>query len=128
MVIGDRLRALREQKGLTQSEIEKRSGLLRCYLSRIENGHIVPSIETVERLARALGEPLSRLFNDAGEVPALPNLPQRTTADQVAQSGTPERNHFLDRLSQLLGRLSEDDRRLLLNTAQRLGARKTSGA
>src|SRR5215468_11357435 len=54
MIIGDRLRALREDKKLSQGDIEKRTGLLRCYISRVENGHTVPAIETLEKLARAL--------------------------------------------------------------------------
>src|ERR1700674_2919886 len=52
MIIGDRLRALREDKKLSQGEIEKRTGLLRCYISRVENGHTVPAIETMEKMAR----------------------------------------------------------------------------
>ena len=44
MIIGDRLRALREEKQLSQGDIEKRTGLLRCYVSRVENGHTVPAI------------------------------------------------------------------------------------
>jgi transcriptional regulator with XRE-family HTH domain len=54
MIIGDRLRELREEKTLSQGDIEKRTGLLRCYISRVENGHTVPAIETLEKLARAL--------------------------------------------------------------------------
>jgi transcriptional regulator with XRE-family HTH domain len=54
MVIGEKLKALREQKNMSQGDIEKRTGLLRCYLSRAENGHTVPSVDTLERLARAL--------------------------------------------------------------------------
>src|SRR4029077_20052392 len=54
MIIGDRLRALREEKKLSQGDIEKRTGLLRCYISRVENGHTVPAIETLEKMARAL--------------------------------------------------------------------------
>jgi len=50
MIIGDRLRALREQKNFSQGDIEKRTGLLRCYISRVENGHTVPAIETLETL------------------------------------------------------------------------------
>ena len=57
MVISDRLRELREQKNLSQGDIEKRTGLLRCYISRVENGHTVPAIETLEKLARALEVP-----------------------------------------------------------------------
>ena len=49
MIIGDRLRALREEKKLSQDDIEKRTGLLRCYISRVENGHTVPAIETLRR-------------------------------------------------------------------------------
>jgi transcriptional regulator with XRE-family HTH domain len=60
MLIGDKLRALREQKNLSQGHIEKRTGLLRCYLSRVECGHTVPSIETLEKWARALEVPLRR--------------------------------------------------------------------
>ena len=58
MIIGDRLRALREDKKLSQGDIEKRTGLLRCYISRVENGHTVPAIETVEKMARALEIPI----------------------------------------------------------------------
>jgi len=64
MIIGDRLRALREEKKLSQGDIEKRTGLLRCYISRVENGHTVPAIETLEKLARALECPLYQLFYD----------------------------------------------------------------
>ena len=65
MVIGDRLRALRDQKHLSQGEIEKRTGLLRCYISRVENGHTVPTVETLEKMARALEVPLYQLFYDS---------------------------------------------------------------
>ena len=57
MIIGDRVRALREQKNLSQGQIEERSGLLRCYISRVENGHTVPSIETLEKMSQALEIP-----------------------------------------------------------------------
>ena len=70
MIIGDRLRTLREQKNLSQGEIEKRSGLLRCYISRVENGHTVPAFETIEKFARALEVPLYQLFYDGDEPPA----------------------------------------------------------
>jgi len=53
MIIGDRLRALREEKKLSQGDVEKRTGLLRCYISRVENGHTVPAIETLEKMARS---------------------------------------------------------------------------
>ena len=62
MIIGDRLREMREGKKLSQGDIEKRTGLLRCYVSRVENGHTVPAIQTLEKLARALEVPLYQLF------------------------------------------------------------------
>src|SRR6266436_573025 len=61
MIIGDRLRELREAKSLSQGDIEKRTGLLRCYISRVENGHTVPAVETLEKMARALELPLYHL-------------------------------------------------------------------
>ena len=48
MIIGDRLREMREEKKLSQGDVEKRTGLLRCYISRVENGHTVPAVETLE--------------------------------------------------------------------------------
>jgi predicted transcriptional regulator len=54
MIIGERLRTMREQKNLSQGDIEKRTGLLRCYISRVENGHTVPAVETLEKMARAI--------------------------------------------------------------------------
>src|SRR5712692_2919159 len=62
VIIGDRVREMREEKNLSQGDIEKRTVLLRCYISRVENGHTVPAIETLEKLARALEVPLYQLF------------------------------------------------------------------
>ena len=75
MVVGERLKAVRESKQLSQGHIEKATGLLRCYVSRVENGHTVPSIDTLEKWSRALDISLSQLFADNGEaakpLPAL---------------------------------------------------------
>jgi transcriptional regulator with XRE-family HTH domain len=123
MVIGDRIRALREQRGFSQGQIEKRTGLLRCYISRVENGHTVPSIDTVEKLARALEVPLYQIFWDGEEIPALANLPERMTENEVAADESPEQEQFIRRMAQLFYLLSEDDRQLLLTAAQRMAAR-----
>jgi DNA-binding XRE family transcriptional regulator len=64
VIIGERLRALREEKQLSQGDIEKKTGLLRCYVSRVENGHTVPAVETLEKFARALEVPMYQLFYD----------------------------------------------------------------
>src|SRR6266480_7411725 len=74
MVISDRLRAIREQKDLSQGDIEQRTGLKRCYVSRVENGHTVPSIETLEKLARALEVPMYQLFCDEEQLPIFLSL------------------------------------------------------
>ena len=73
MIIGDRLRALREQKNLSQGQSEKRTGLLRCYISRVENRHTVPSIETLEKMSRAL-EGLYQLFYEGDNPSVLPKF------------------------------------------------------
>src|SRR5216684_457195 len=72
MDIGNRLRSVRQEKNLSQGDIEQRTGLLRCYISRVENGHTVPAIETLEKMARALELPLYQLMYDGQEPPALP--------------------------------------------------------
>lgn len=121
MIIGDRLRALREQKGLSQGQIEKRTGLLRCYISRVENGHTVPSIETLEKFARALEIPLFQIFYGSEAAPE--QLSDRVTESQVAAGRSPEQGRFLRRMAALFYRLSESDRQFLLAAAQRMAAR-----
>jgi transcriptional regulator with XRE-family HTH domain len=123
MIIGERLRTLREVKKLSQGDIEKRTGLLRCYISRVENGHTVPAIETLEKMARALEVPLYQLFYDGEEPPELPNLPKRKTADEIAWGHSGKEARFLNRLRRLLGRIDEGDRRLLLYMAQKMANR-----
>ncbi len=123
MIIGDRLRTLREEKKLSQGDIEKRTGLLRCYISRVENGHTVPAIETLEKMARALEVPLYQLFYDGEEPPELPNLPKRRTADEIAWGSSGKEARFLTKFRRLLGRIDEEDRRLLLYMAQKMANR-----
>ena len=120
MIIGDRLRALREEKKLSQGDIEKRTGLLRCYISRVENGHTVPAIETLEKMARALEVPLYQLFYDGQEPPKLPHLPNRKTADEIAWGSSGKDARFLSKLRRHLSRLEERERMLLFSTAQRM--------
>jgi transcriptional regulator with XRE-family HTH domain len=120
MIIGDRLRLMREEKKFSQGEIEKRTGLLRCYISRVENGHTVPSIETLEKLARALEIPLYQLFYDGEAPPALPNLPKRKTAEDIAWGSSGKESGYLMRFRRQLGTMNEADRKLLLFLAQKM--------
>jgi transcriptional regulator with XRE-family HTH domain len=123
MIIGERIRLLRETKKLSQGDIEKRTGLLRCYISRVENGHTVPAIETLEKLARAMEVPLYQLFYDGEEPPVLPNLPKRKSADDIAWGSRGKEARVLGRFRRLLGRIDEGDRRLLLYMAQKMANR-----
>lgn len=123
MIIAERLRQLRETKKLSQGDIEKRTGLLRCYISRVENGHTVPAIETLEKLARAMEVPLYQLFYDGEEPPELPNLPTRKTADDIAWGASGKDARLLARFRRLLSRIDEGDRKLLLYMAQKMANR-----
>jgi len=121
MRIAERLKALREQKNMSQGDIEKRTGLLRCYISRVENGHTVPAIETLEKMARAMEVPICALFYDGEQPPAA--LPKPKTADGWGSSGKDAR--LLVNFRRLLSRTDKDDINLLLCIAQRMAQRKT---
>jgi transcriptional regulator with XRE-family HTH domain len=125
MLIGERLRQLREQKNLSQGDVEKSSGLLRCYISRVEHGHTVPSLETLERFAAALDVPLYRLFYTGEDTPPTPSLTPRKTLEELADdpgaSGSEAR--FLLKLKGLVGKMVESDRVFLLDFARKLAAR-----
>jgi transcriptional regulator with XRE-family HTH domain len=123
MVIGERLRELRERKNLSQGDIELRTGLLRCYISRVENGHTVPSIETLEKMACALKVPLYHLFYE-GENPPKPlgQLKFRTKG-YVTWGASGKQARILLRFRRTMSRIEERDRLLLINLAQKMGAR-----
>jgi transcriptional regulator with XRE-family HTH domain len=122
MIIGDRLRAFREQKNLSQGDIEKRTGLLRCYISRVENNHTVPAIETLEKIARALEVPLYQLFHD-GEEPLKPStLPKRRIEKDSAWGHSGKDGRVLDQFRRLLSRTDKEDRELLISVAQKMAS------
>jgi transcriptional regulator with XRE-family HTH domain len=120
MIIGDRLRELREAKNLSQGDIEKRTGLLRCYISRVENGHTVPAIETLEKMARALEIPLYQLFYDGEKPPQLPILLKDKSTGENAWGSTGKEARFLSKLRRLLGKSDERSRKLILLMTQKL--------
>ncbi len=124
MIIANRLRKLRAEKKLSQGDIEERTGLLRCYISRVENGHTVPSIETLEKLAGALEVPLYQLFYEGDGPPPLPNLSKRRTTEELALDEETQKNlRFFEKVKHLLGRINERDRQLLIYMAQKLASR-----
>jgi transcriptional regulator with XRE-family HTH domain len=125
MLIGTRLRQLREQKHMSQGDIENRTGLLRCYVSRVENGHTVPSLETLERFAGVLDVPLYQLFYSGEEAPPTPSLTPRKTLEEITtENGAMEGDaQLLVKLTNVLTRLAEPDRDVLLSLAKRLATR-----
>jgi transcriptional regulator with XRE-family HTH domain len=123
MMIGNRLRAIREQKNLSQGDIEQRTGLLRCYISRVENGHTVPAIETLEKMARALDIPLYQLFYDGERPPALPNVSAKKKSASPDWASSGKWSRFMLRVQDLLGRMDPRDRQLLLFLVEKM-ARK----
>ena len=125
MLIGTRLRQLREQKHMSQGDIEERTGLLRCYISRVENGHTVPSLETLERFAAVLDVPLYQLFYSGEEESPTPNLTPRKSLEEMAteEGRTKEDAQFILKLTNVLNRLTEPDRDVVLSLAKRLATR-----
>ena len=122
MMIGERLRALRTEKHFSQGEIELRTGLLRCYISRVENGHTVPSIETLEKMARALEVPMYQLFCEGQELPEPPKLPiSARDGDNWGKSDNWA--PFFERLRILLSKMQDADRQLLLFLVSRMARR-----
>jgi transcriptional regulator with XRE-family HTH domain len=124
MVIGERLRELRDEKKMSQGDIEKRTGLLRCYISRVENGHTVPAIETLEKMARAFEIPLYQLFYDGDEPPKLQDFFKRKTSAEAAWGSSGKGAQILLNSRKLLGRIGEGDRKLLLFVAQKMAAKR----
>jgi len=122
MIIGDRLRALRKHKNLSQGDVEKRTGLLRCYISRVENGHTVPAIETLEKMARAMEIPLYQIFYDGEKPPKLLRLQKTNSEDTTVWGNSGKDTRILDQFRRLLKRTDEADRNLLLHMAQRMAS------
>ena len=118
MIVGDRLKAIREMKNMSQGDIEKKTGLLRCYVSRVENNHTVPAVETLEKMARAMDVSMSQLFHEDDGSPEPLKLPKQAA---TRLSGKDAR--VLSSLSLLLRRMDERDKQLLVGFARKLAAR-----
>ncbi len=123
MVMGDRLRELREEMKMSQGDVEKKTGLLRCYISRVENGHTVPAIETLEKLARAFEVPMYKLFYEGKEPPKVPSIAVRKPSDEAAWGSSGKDSKYFSKLRRLLSKSSEGDRKLILFTVQKMARR-----
>lgn len=114
--IGHKIRGLREQKGLSQGDIERTTGMLRCYISRVEHGYTVPSVETLERFAAALGIPVYQFFLSrplSGQDRAAP-VSEREQGNEK----------FLRRLGHCIRGMGPNERLLLLDLAEHLVAKQ----
>ncbi|MBV8477721.1 MAG: helix-turn-helix transcriptional regulator [Acidobacteria bacterium] len=110
MNIGDTIRTYRLQKGMSQGDIEKRTGLLRCYLSRVENGHTIPSLDTLAKIAGAMDLPLSQFFAEGGHSNGSKGVPQLSD-DEV---------RFLSQIRRYAVSLNESDRKLVLAMVKKM--------
>jgi len=114
---------MREAKKLSQGDVEKRTGLLRCYISRVENGHTVPAVETLEKLARAFEVPLYQLFYEGDQPPELPNLLKRKSSDRDGWGSSGKDAKYLNKLRRVLGKTDEEHRKLVMHVAQKMARR-----
>jgi transcriptional regulator with XRE-family HTH domain len=111
MKIGMMIRGYRLQKGMSQGDIEKRTGLLRCYLSRVENGHTVPSLDTLSKIAHALDVPLAQFFSED-------SLGRELDTHRLND----EELRFLNQIRRYSMNLNESDRKLLLAMVKKFAA------
>ena len=122
MLINERLRELREEKKLSQGDIEMRTGLLRCYTSRVENGHTVPSLETLEKYAGALEVPLYVLFHEGPVSAEAFNLPNAES--QRVRRMSKKESRELRLFAKAISRMNDRERRLLFHVAAKLASRR----
>jgi transcriptional regulator with XRE-family HTH domain len=111
MKIGTTIRTHRLQKGLSQGDIEKKTGLLRCYLSRVENGHTVPSLDTLSKIAVALDMSIAQFFADE-------SMGRHFNTTRLSD----EELRFLTQIRRYSSNLNESDRKLLLAMVKKFAA------
>ncbi len=108
------VRTLRHGRGLSQRQLAARMLVPRTYISKIENGKAMPTLSSLERLASALGAPVTELVHDA-----YSRRVQIVTA-VVADA-------FLAELLPLSGRLNAFQQQVLLSQARDMAREATSG-
>jgi transcriptional regulator with XRE-family HTH domain len=129
MNIGERLKSIREGKNMSQGDVERRTGLLRCYISRVEHGHTVPSVETLEKLSRALDMKIYEVLFDGNEPPPPPVIFPGGKAKLRQEWGSRGKEaSYLNKLTRILPVLREDERNLLLFMLARMAAAKKAAA
>ncbi len=120
MKIGRKLRELRVAENLSQGDIEKRTGLLRAYTSRVENGHVSPSIATLEKYAAVFDVPLYTLFYDGPRRTELDlKLEDKKTRRSAEKSQPPQYEWFV----KTVAGLNDSQRALFMHIANELARR-----
>ena len=125
MLIGQKLKEIREAKKMSQVEIAEATGLVQPYVSRVENGHTIPGVETLEKWASALRVPLYQILYD-GEEPPKPLKLSGNHRELWGNSG--RQLHDLKRLRQYLAKMNEKERELLMSLAGRMATRTRHSA
>ncbi len=97
------------------------TGLLRCYISRVENGHTVPAVANLEKMARALEVPMYKLFHEGEAAASIRKLKRPTNTDAWGNTG--DDAAYLSKLCKLLAKMEQDDQELLLHVAQKVAKR-----
>lgn len=126
MLIGQKLREIRESKKMSQVEISQATGLVQPYVSRVENGHTIPGVETLEKWASALKIPLYQILYDGEEPPKPLKLSGNHHSELWGNSGRQMQD--LKRLRQYLAKMSEEERELLMSLAGRMATRTRHGS
>jgi len=121
MYVADRIRELREYKKLSQGDVEKRTGLLRCYISRVENGHTVPALETLEKISRALEVSLYQFFYVNEESPTTKPHSFDNRKDWASQG---KGHRVFSKMCRVVSKISDKDRQILLSMAAQLSNSK----
>jgi transcriptional regulator with XRE-family HTH domain len=111
--IGETIRNFRLEKGMSQGDIEKRTGLLRCYLSRVENGHTVPSLDTLSKIAGAMDMPLGHFFSES---------PQENGSAKTMPHLSDEEIRFLTQVRRYAASLNDSDRKIVLTMVKKLAS------
>jgi transcriptional regulator with XRE-family HTH domain len=120
MQIGERLRCLREHSNLTQEVVAQRAGLVQRYISRVENGHAVPKLETLEKWARAMQVPLYVFSYE--EKP--PKVSERLAMHHTNWASRGKGASYLRKLRHALGQLSQSDLELFISVVRWVGSKE----
>jgi len=114
MYLAERLQQIREARRLSQGDVQNRSGLLRSYISRVENGRCVPALETLQKIAQALEVPLYALFYEEGPLVESPAATNNAKEDWASRG---KGCRMFSKIRKATARMNERDRNLLLQFA-----------